>query len=188
MSHHFRSYSHAPSSFSAVVQLYLRSNQLDTADRLARRLPDVFDPCCRMGCATIETEHPIFVTCPSFASLRKEATKQLVSQTITILDIFCIPMHLRHPITVFTNHALCDSHEWPAGLSLYYFGVMPKLNILTSSLVEANLSSDKLERLRSRLAKTWHAIFVRLAGRIWGMVRRLSRTSSSPELPKENRP
>ncbi|KAG6824064.1 hypothetical protein H0H92_008103 [Tricholoma furcatifolium] len=93
-------------------------------------------------------------------------------------------MHLRHPITVFTNHALRDSHEWPAGLSLYYFGVMPKLNNLTSSLVEANLSSDKLERLRSRPAKAWHAIFVRLAGRIWGMVRRLSRTSSSPELPK----
>ncbi|KAG6825618.1 hypothetical protein H0H92_003047 [Tricholoma furcatifolium] len=135
-----------------IVQLYLRSNQLDTADRLARRLPDVFDPCCRMGRATIETEHHIFVTCPSFTSLRNEATKQLVSQTITILDIFCI---------------------------------------LTSSLVKANLSSDKLERLRSRLAKTWHAIFVRLAGRIWGMVRRLSRTSSSPELPKvpmENRP
>ncbi|KAG6805886.1 hypothetical protein H0H92_013611, partial [Tricholoma furcatifolium] len=60
--------------------------RLDTAERLARRLPDVFDPRCRMGCPTIETEHHIFVACPSFAGLREDAAKQLVSQTITILD------------------------------------------------------------------------------------------------------
>ncbi|KAG6810972.1 hypothetical protein H0H92_009555 [Tricholoma furcatifolium] len=45
-------------------------------------------------------------------------------------------MHLRHPITKFTKHALRDSDDWPAGLSLYYFGVMPKLDNLTSILVE----------------------------------------------------
>ncbi|KAG6825594.1 hypothetical protein H0H92_003159, partial [Tricholoma furcatifolium] len=157
---------------------------LDTAEQLARRLPDIFDPCCRMGCPTIETEHHIFVACPSFDGLHEDATKQLVLQIVTILDIFCIPTHLRHPITIFTKHALCDSDDWPAGLSLYYFGVMPKLDNLTSSLIEANISFDKLEHLRSRLAKTWHAIFVRLAGRIWGMVRRLSQNSSSLEVLK----
>ncbi|KAG6828080.1 hypothetical protein H0H92_009308 [Tricholoma furcatifolium] len=172
-------YSRAPSSFSAVVQLYLRAHQLDTAERLANRLPDRFDPCCRFGCRSIETEHHIFVSCPFFNHLREDTTKQLVSQTITILDIFCIPEHLRLPILSFTNHAVCDSNVWPAGLSFYYYGVHPKIDNITSNMSESSLSSQQIERLRSRLANTWHGIFIRLAGRIWGSVRRLSNTTQS---------
>ena len=53
-------YLHASSAFSATLQLYLRSAQLDTADLRYRRLGDTAF-CCRLGCAATENAHHIFV-------------------------------------------------------------------------------------------------------------------------------
>jgi len=51
------SYLQALSSFSAVVQLYLRCGQLDTSFSLSHHLSDGTQPWCRFGCYAIEDPH-----------------------------------------------------------------------------------------------------------------------------------
>ena len=67
------SYLQALSSFSALVQLYLRSGQLDTSLSLSRRLSQ---PWCRFGCHAIEDSHQshhILIQCPRFDVFRDNA-------------------------------------------------------------------------------------------------------------------
>jgi len=63
-------YIKAPSSYSAVVQLYTRSGQLDTALSLTTRLKDNNQPWCSFGCPSLEDAHHIFAQCPRFSPLR----------------------------------------------------------------------------------------------------------------------
>ncbi|KAJ7758442.1 hypothetical protein B0H14DRAFT_2249938, partial [Mycena olivaceomarginata] len=56
---------------SAVIQLYVCSGQLLTAE--TQELRSKLDSClCRLGCCTVESMHHIFVDCPRFAEWRKE--------------------------------------------------------------------------------------------------------------------
>lgn len=56
-------YMKTPSSYSAVIQLYARSGQLDTAYNLANCLGDIHQPWCHFGCLCPEEPHHIFVQC-----------------------------------------------------------------------------------------------------------------------------
>ena len=56
-------YTKSLSSYSAVIQLYARSGQLDTALHLSSRLKEGFQPWCRFGCQKIEEPHHIFILC-----------------------------------------------------------------------------------------------------------------------------
>ena len=79
------SYLQALSSFSAVVQLYLRSGQLDTSLSLFRRLSDGSQPWCCFGCHAIEDSHHIFIQCHRFDAFRNNAISSILSSsTITI--------------------------------------------------------------------------------------------------------
>ncbi|KAF5368760.1 hypothetical protein D9615_010404 [Tricholomella constricta] len=179
-------YTRSTSSFSAVVQLYLRAHQLDTASRLSARLRSSEQPYCRFGCTSLEGARHIFVRCPRFAPLRDEANKTIVSATPTLLDAFGVPAQYQ---TCTLEHACTISHDsqsWPTGYAMYYYGVLPDIDDITRDLNHASLPSLKVERLRLRIAATWHTALIRLAGRIWGIIKRTSSTSS-PNSP-DNRP
>jgi hypothetical protein len=63
-------YTKSPSSSSAVIQLYARSGQLDTALHLSSRLKEGLQHWCRFGCQQIEDRHHILLQCPKFISLQ----------------------------------------------------------------------------------------------------------------------
>ena len=63
-------YINAPSSYSAVIQLYARSGQLDTRLSLSNRLKDHHQPWFVFGCPCLEDAHHLFVQCLRFSSLR----------------------------------------------------------------------------------------------------------------------
>ncbi|KAF5375411.1 hypothetical protein D9615_008032 [Tricholomella constricta] len=176
-------YLRSTSSFSAVVQLYLRAHQLDTASRLSACLRSGAQPYCRFGCESLEDARHIFVRCPRFSSLREEANKTIVSATSTLFDVYDVPAQyqaraLEHACTI--SH---DSQSWPTGYTMYYYGVLPHIDDIMCDLNLTSLSSLKVERLRLRIAATWHTTLIRLAGRIWGIAKRASSPShpSSPE-------
>ncbi|KAG1797964.1 hypothetical protein EV424DRAFT_1441289, partial [Suillus variegatus] len=63
-------------SFSAVVQLYTRSSQLDTAEVRHRRFRDT-PPWCHFGCDAFESVRYIFTRCPAFSAIRRAHSMQL---------------------------------------------------------------------------------------------------------------
>ncbi|KAI5990881.1 hypothetical protein EDD15DRAFT_2121536, partial [Pisolithus albus] len=69
-------YTKASSAFSAVVQLYARSSQLDTAVTCFER-HNGSTPYCHFGCLSLETAHHLFVSCYRFQSLRDEYTQRV---------------------------------------------------------------------------------------------------------------
>ena len=84
-------YTKSPSSYSAVIQLYARSGQLDTALLLSSRLNEGFQPWCRFGCQQIEDPHHIFILCPNFTSLWRDYAQRLKSTTLAVLDTYHLP-------------------------------------------------------------------------------------------------
>ncbi|KAK0493913.1 hypothetical protein EDD18DRAFT_1049558, partial [Armillaria luteobubalina] len=77
-------YIRASSAFSAVVQLYARSCQLDCRYARFLRFGDVC-PTCISGCPVIETIHHIFVQCPEYDAIRDEVSQQIHAETAKVL-------------------------------------------------------------------------------------------------------
>ncbi|PBL03701.1 hypothetical protein ARMGADRAFT_28803 [Armillaria gallica] len=63
-------YTRTSHAYSAVIQLYSRSQLLPTRHVSYRRLGNV-SPWCRFGCGAAETAHNLFVSCPKFTALRE---------------------------------------------------------------------------------------------------------------------
>ncbi|KAI6003346.1 hypothetical protein EDC04DRAFT_2505959, partial [Pisolithus marmoratus] len=78
-------YTKASSTFSAVVQLYTRSCQLDTAaTRFSRHNGST--PYCHFGCASIETAHHLFISCYHFQGFQDEFSQHVLRQTEKLLS------------------------------------------------------------------------------------------------------
>ncbi|KAI5993692.1 hypothetical protein EDC04DRAFT_2508963, partial [Pisolithus marmoratus] len=75
----------ASSAFSAVVQLYARSCQLDTAATCFSRHGGS-TPCCHFGCASLETAHHLFISCYRFQTFRDEFSQQVLQHTERLLS------------------------------------------------------------------------------------------------------
>ncbi|KAG1775612.1 hypothetical protein EV702DRAFT_972795, partial [Suillus placidus] len=78
-------YTRASSSYSAVVQLYARSSQLDTAQVRHRRFHDT-PPWCHFGCDVFESMHHIFALCPAFMAIHRAHNMQLCDETSSLLE------------------------------------------------------------------------------------------------------
>jgi len=166
-------YLHATSAFSATLQLYLRSAQLDTADVRHRRLGDTA-LCCRLGCTAIETAHHLFVQCPAFAEIRGSHLQGLELAT----------SDLSATESPYVREALCaiacriffdDADVWPQLRSFYYLGALPSI----ASLCHLR-NVDVTDRFLVRVAHLWHTHSIRLAAHIWAeFKRRLRRQSFS---------
>ncbi|PBK99750.1 hypothetical protein ARMGADRAFT_1008256 [Armillaria gallica] len=78
-------------AYSALVQLYARSDQLDTTYTRFRRFGNV-SPMCVSGCDALETVHHVFVSCPVYHAFRQHATQTLITETSRILDSAEVPL------------------------------------------------------------------------------------------------
>jgi len=81
-------YLKALSAFSAALQLYLRSGQLDCALTLANRhFPVDSQPWCRFGCSALEDARHIFVVCPYLATVRHDHQTDVSLWTADLLQL-----------------------------------------------------------------------------------------------------
>lgn len=166
-------YTRAYSAFSALVQLQLRSGQLPTACILYARWMSPSMSCRRCGFIR-ETTHHIFVDCPAFRHMRKEATKAMLAEVRrTIMpmqaDIWDAIVHASELI-------FCDGEmdgTWSLGHTRYYLGRVPDVFRIAHAGDAAN-GSD-LRCLLIRVDSAWHLAGIRLAGRIWGDMCRSTR-------------
>jgi hypothetical protein len=84
-------YTKTPSSYSAVVDLYSCSGQLETAFSLSTCLKDANQTWCRFGYVRLEDAHHIFVECPNYTSLRDLYTQRLRGIIGNILAMHSLP-------------------------------------------------------------------------------------------------
>jgi len=158
-------YIKAPSSYSAVIQLYARSGQLDTTQHLSSRLKEGHQPWCRFGCKRIEDARHIFVICPKFTTLRESYTMRLQDATCTILNAYNLPQRDIAFITERVSNLFYDSNVWPSQRTAFYLGILPRL------VPPSHMASI----MHSRLAHNAHTLSIQLAGRIWGSTRQAAR-------------
>ncbi|CDO70490.1 hypothetical protein BN946_scf184569.g33 [Trametes cinnabarina] len=159
-------YSRASSAYSAAVQLYARSSQLDTAFTRYSRFGDI-NPFCHAGCEAVETAHHLFVDCPAFDHLRTSATTEVLRDTSEQLRAAETTPLQTEVVLRFTSALFSDSAEvWPQYSSAYYLGTMPSL---PQSLFPANLPS---QRLLTRVMQSWHLASIHLTSRIWSAYKR----------------
>jgi len=176
------SYLQALSSFSAVVQLYLRSGQLDTSLSLSRCLSNGSQPWCRFGCHAIEDSHHIFIQCPCFDAFRNNAISSILSSSTMLLDASTLDPARRQTILERARGLFYDSDMWPAQRSLYYIGVLPAFPTVESPI--AGPSTNNI--LLTRLANDWHTVSIRLAARIWSESRKHAQErNSTPGGPRK---
>ncbi|KAI5992524.1 hypothetical protein EDD15DRAFT_2168055, partial [Pisolithus albus] len=180
-------YTKASSAFSAVVQLYARSCQLDTAaTRFSRH--DGSTPHCHFGCASLETAHHIFVSCHRFQRLRQEYSRHVLQQTDKFLseaettcpfqedclhsaqsswptEPTCFVGDTKHHILHAAASLFVDDPSvWPQSLSHYYLGTMPA--------IPGSLCARCFPLLLRNIVGLWHEQCILLAGRIWGEYKR----------------
>ncbi|KAF8169247.1 hypothetical protein BJ912DRAFT_862213 [Pholiota molesta] len=175
-------YTRAVSAFSAAIQLYSRSQQLDSALTRSKRLKADVQPWCRFGCPVLETSHHIFSTCPRFSQLRINATAELRTITETTLETFRTDFQHLPDLAQLIDGFFLDPYSWPTTRTYYYFGVIPKINLLPHNL--PHLSDIQLQRIHQHISNDLHSSAIKLAGRIWGIVRR----SFSPFHPTARKP
>jgi len=172
-------YTHSSSSYSAVVQLYARSNQLPTNYSRAIRFHSG-NILCRFGCQSLEDVHHLFVHCPLFDKLRDEYSQALVSDAEHILNNLTLPTTISSHLVRVITHLFRDDSSWPLHSSRFYLGLLPPLLPPTTS--HKSLAPDS-QRALTRLAQSCHTSAIRLTVRIWGMALRhyleMSSTSGS---------
>jgi hypothetical protein len=120
-------YAKTPSSYSAVIQLYARSGQLDSKHLLSCRLKDGHQPWCCFGCRLIEDTHHIFVRCPKFTTLRESYSSRLHQATRTILTTYNLPPQDIAFIMERVSSLFFDSDVWPSRRTAFYLGILPRL-------------------------------------------------------------
>lgn len=161
-------YLKALSAFSAALQLYLRSGQLDCALTLAnRRFPADSQPWCRFGCSALEDARHIFVVCPYLATVRHDHQTDVSLWTADLLLETPLTQTIKHRVQALADSLFEDSLLWPASHTYYYLG-------LTPPLPTTGLSTLQL-RLFHRIGQEWHTRSIRLAARLWGLVRKEQR-------------
>ncbi|KAK0502361.1 hypothetical protein EDD18DRAFT_688802 [Armillaria luteobubalina] len=169
-------YLRASSTYSALVQLYARSEQLDTTYTRFRRFGNV-SPLCISGCDSLETIHHVFVSCPAYRSFCQQATKTLITETSHILDSAEVPLLFCSSFLQVIRRLFEDGPDWPQSLSRFYLGLTPSLPCRTG------LPEVKATRLLAHIAHIWHTSSIRLAGRIWAEYKRRVRLAP----PKKNK-
>ena len=151
----------ALSSYSAVIQLYLQSGQLDTSLSHLARLNDDQQPWCHFGCSMFEDPHHTFVNCLQFYSLRMLCASELYSTIDHLLQASSINPADQKFIQDQVRDLFLDSDIWPAQRSLFYLGLLPPL--FPPMFNEPPI--------HTHIAHECHTTSIRLAGHIWAAAR-----------------
>lgn len=151
-------YKNSPYAYSVIIQLYARSAQLDSRDTLTSHLSSKICPWCRFGCNKTETTHHLFISCPLFNSLHSHSS-EVVLESMTKLIPPGIHPAMQFKILHITKSLFLDSDQWLAFLTKYYLGFI---------LVILHLP----RHTQQLILNLWHMESIKLAGRIWAMVRK----------------
>ena len=160
-------YHKATSAYTAAVQLYARSGQLATAEKVEDCQADGNGGRCRLGCHEVEDEHHVFVGCLEFNEWRVQAGKQLRK----VVEERLIKMKVgdgdkAELLSKAEFFYIDDPTIWPLKESRYYLGHVPKLsNLLPKSW--SGLGKWQEERMIHAIYCEWHNAGVRLALRIY---------------------
>ncbi|KAG2118985.1 uncharacterized protein F5147DRAFT_767731 [Suillus discolor] len=155
-------YVRTPYAYSALVQLYARSRQLDSASVRFARMGDI-SPWCQFGCECLETPHHLFVKCRRFAESRNKSSQEVVDTTSMLLfeaktTVQTTDVYLHSARRLFVD----DASVWPLRETRYYLGTVPAIQ-----------TPDQISSvLATKIAHVWHGASIRLAGQIWGMYKR----------------
>ncbi|KAK1215270.1 hypothetical protein PQX77_022130 [Marasmius sp. AFHP31] len=149
-------YTRASSGYSALVQLYARSCQLETSLTRFLRMGDRLPWCC-FGCIEAETIHHVFVRCPRFADWRATTSAKLALSTKSILLSGVLSRAESTRILFVADVLLQDHSVWPLGVSRYYLGLIPP--ILDSP---AFSHSPDAQKMRAKISMTWHNTLISL--------------------------
>jgi hypothetical protein len=160
-------------SFSAAVQLYARSGQLDTPwVNFRRGIGGTGE--CDFGCNVPGTLHHIFAECYRFASWREESKNSILLKLKAHREKFAKETQDEEwdKLRNTAEYLFTDNEVWPGGLTYYYLGHIPKVDELIPPGI---LTSAKRNQLSCNVARDWHLASIWLAGRIWGEVGRMRR-------------
>lgn len=163
-------YHKATSAYSAAVQLYARSGQLATAEKMEEGMGNGCR--CRLGCADIEDEHHIFVICLHFDGWRLQAGEQLgkiVSERLSKLDL--VEEYKNEILSKAMSFYIDEPTLWPLKESRFYLGHVPKLFKLFPTQCDGH-TRLQMERVIHAIYCEWHNASVRLAARIFGEFQR----------------
>jgi hypothetical protein len=165
-------YHKAMSAYTAALQLYARSGQLATAEKVEERQGNGNGGFCRMGCSEIEDEHHVFVICPEFDEWREQAgqtLKKTLEERLSKAEMegACKDSFLSKAEFFYVD----DPVLWPLKESYFYLGHVPKLSNLLSQL---STGPNRIagERMIHGVYCEWHNASVRLASRIFGELQR----------------
>jgi len=118
-------YTHAISSYSTVIQLYIHTSQLDTALTRHNWLHDGSQPWCQFNCPVFKDSHHIFIHCPCFASLCNPINVGPRGLNINNPQHFLASPAYCQIIISIVQGLFTDTSVWPLRQSLYYHGILP---------------------------------------------------------------
>ncbi|KAJ7777757.1 hypothetical protein B0H14DRAFT_2401425 [Mycena olivaceomarginata] len=171
-------YTRALSAHSAVIQLYVQSGQLPTAEVLESRSKI---PCCmcRLGCDAVESAHHIFVDCVEFEEWRRAAGEEAHLRTERKLVEAGISRDEDQRAILNSAKSLFvdDATVWPLKISQYYLGRIPRISDHITREMVPDIA--KRRKLASHLSADWHTSAIRLAGRIFGSIQRTMATRAA---------
>lgn len=150
----------AQTSYSAQTQLQIRTSSLVTNSKLfkTKMTNDLY--CQQPTCfGKVETESHIFVECPAYESLRKEASKELRDRTVAFLEKKDESEEMVRLAGEFASLLMENSKAWPAETSRYWLGFIPNPPSEMKGLNERSLAAAK---------KMWIDALIRTTARIYG--------------------
>ncbi|KAG1893693.1 uncharacterized protein F5891DRAFT_1258312 [Suillus fuscotomentosus] len=198
-------YTRASSSFSAAVQLYPRSSQLNTAEVRHRRFRDI-SLWCHFGCDAFQSVHHVFALYPAFLAIRHAYSEQLCDESSSLLEGKTTD-RVREVLELAARHLFSDDAGlWPQYRMRSYASVVPPLARIVRDMSEtevgvlplqshgmgnfassnAGVLSPQLDSamiepgLLSRLAQAWHAHSTRFAGHLGDYKRRMRSLNAAP--------
>ena len=156
-------YLRATSAYTALVQLYARSGQLPMAEGMVQKGQSV-DNGCRMGCKAVEGMHHIFVACPEYTKLRKEARDDLVKKTWVRLQTLEVEETWMTGLLKKAKSLFIDcSFPWPLHYTLGH--VLPLDSHIPLDIFKSRIQH---EHLIHNIKGDWHMSSIRLALCIYG--------------------
>jgi hypothetical protein len=160
----------ATSAYTALVQLYVRSGQLLTAEGMVKK-GQSGDNSCRIGHKAIEDMHHIFVNCPKYMKLKDEAIVEVTKKTNARiqsieLEETCTTSLLRIAKSLFINCYF----TWPLHYTFYYL----KHVLLLDLIIPINIFKTLIqhEHFIHNIKGDWHISSIKLASHIYGRLQK----------------
>jgi hypothetical protein len=126
---------------------------------------------CRMGCKAVEDMHHIFIACPEYAKLRKDARDDLVKKTrVCLQTLETEETHMTGLLIKAKSLFIDCSFTWPLHYTFYYLEHVLPLD--THVPLDTFKSQIQHEHFIYNIKGSWHLLSVRLASCIYGQLQK----------------